>query len=590
MKPQTGKHRKLAYQSLFMIELGNGIGLIDSRWLIKEGAFLITTLLADDDIMALEYLEELIPWESYGFHIAGRATDGAQAYRLYNRLKPRLIITDVQMPAMNGLDFASLVRETDSTARIIFLSSFKDTEYLLTALRIGADDYILKHELDEKRLLDKLMKVSRDLRSEAYNVQMAFGKVIADHLERGSELPPPDQTDIGRLLDRSYQAILLEEDSILPPAADYFGLDVPIRFLAEIIDNCSEKSGLPTITIKFSKNRYLLMVSPVESASDLRAISELHAYVRRLQIWLEEQTGSTFSMIFSAEACPPSQFKRVWLKMNDGLEAGRFTQTGFCLAVSDAASCGSVGQPRPMTELEAALDKGDPEEMDQMLQARINILCQARDTTIASIFCVRCLELLTRKGNETTDIETGSGFLLPTAGTIKGRASAVNWLTWEKLMNYVADQLVSLCALIGKNKAKGYPASVLEAIEFIRSRYHHPDLSVEDIASHVGRGRNRFGLLFKEKTQYTIADYLTRFRIQKAIDLINSDRYKMYEISAMVGYTTSQYFSKVFKKVVGMTPYEYKISATANKEGVGHESVCLETNHRTENFASGTDD
>ncbi len=69
-----------------------------------------------------------------------------------------------------------------------------------------------------------------------------FGKVIADHLERGSELPLPDQTDIGRLLDRSYQAILLEEDSILPPAADYFGLDVPTRFLAEIIDNCSEKS------------------------------------------------------------------------------------------------------------------------------------------------------------------------------------------------------------------------------------------------------------------------------------------------------------------------------------------------------------
>ncbi len=68
-----------------MIELGNGIGLIDSRVGLLKRVLLITTLLADDDIMALEYLEELIPWESYGFHIAGRATDGAQAYRLYNR-------------------------------------------------------------------------------------------------------------------------------------------------------------------------------------------------------------------------------------------------------------------------------------------------------------------------------------------------------------------------------------------------------------------------------------------------------------------------------------------------------------------------
>ena len=551
---------------------------------------MITTLLADDDKMALDYLEELVKWESYGFRIVGRATSGDDALRLYSRLKPRLIITDVKMPAMNGLDFVAQVRQSDRTTRIIFLSGYQEPAFLLTALRLGVDDYILKHELDEKSLLDKLIKISRDLRSEENNIQLAFGKLVADHLERDSDLPEADNTEIGRLLDRKYQAVLIEEDCILPPAADYFGYKAPTRFLTEIINSVTERSGLPTITIKTRKNRFLILVAPMETASALRATSELHALTRSLQSTLTAQTGSSFSIIFSAEANRPDQLKSVWQRMNECMAAARFFQAGFCYSAEECALCGSAGRPRPMSELEAAVDKGDPAYLRGFLDERIRLLSDARDAVAASIFCARGLELLTRKGNETTDIETGSSFPMPAAGSIKSAGAAKVWLTWNGLMNWVAGQLVRLAALIGKNKSMGYPASVLDAIEFIRGNYSRPDLSVEDIACHIGRGRNRFGLLFKEKTSYTIADYLTRFRIQKALVLISSDKQKMYEISSMVGYTTSQYFSKVFKKVVGMTPYEYKISAAENKEGAGNAPISLETNYRPQSPFTAADD
>ena len=146
------------------------------------------------------------------------------------------------------------------------------------------------------------------------------------------------------------------------------------------------------------------------------------------------------------------------------------------------------------------------------------------------------------------------------AGNKAGSDLTKMGLTWDGLMHWIEEQLINLCGLIAKNQSRSWSPAVLKGIDYIQRNYSRSDLSVDEIAGHAGRGRNRFGLLFKEKTGLTIADYLTRYRIQKAAGLIDSGKYKMYEISTMVGYSTSQYFSKVFKKVLGLTPYEYKIN------------------------------
>ena len=322
---------------------------------------MITTLLVDDDKSALEYLEGLINWESYGFQIVGRANDGDAALRLYNKLKPQLIITDVHMPAMSGIDFAGIVRKSDAKVRIIFSSGYIEPEYLLAALHMGVDDYILKHELNEKTLLDRLMMVSHDLRSAEYNAQLALGKLMSDFLEKDSELPESNDSLVGKMLDRHYQAVLLQEDRILPPFDDYVGYVPQIKFLAEIIGSCSLKNGVQAMTIKTQKNRYLLLVATSVSVSSLLSRSKLHAYSRTLQSALREQTGSSFSMILMPNACKPSLLKDYWPKMNDGMAVSRFALTSFCLFYDEVPPSSSVGPPLPLSDLESVLEAGDPD-------------------------------------------------------------------------------------------------------------------------------------------------------------------------------------------------------------------------------------
>ena len=79
---------------------------------------MIKVLLVDDEKMALDYLNDLINWEAYGFRVVGMALDGEMAIRLFKQQRPELVITDIKMPGLSGIDLASIIRESDSDVRI----------------------------------------------------------------------------------------------------------------------------------------------------------------------------------------------------------------------------------------------------------------------------------------------------------------------------------------------------------------------------------------------------------------------------------------------------------------------------------------
>ena len=111
---------------------------------------MISVLLVDDEKLALEYLENIIDWESYGFQLAGVTTDPEQALDIYRRYRPELVISDVKMPIMSGLELVDAIREYGGNSHILFLSAYKNFDYVKQAIRLNIDDYILKSDLDDK--------------------------------------------------------------------------------------------------------------------------------------------------------------------------------------------------------------------------------------------------------------------------------------------------------------------------------------------------------------------------------------------------------------------------------------------------------
>ena len=124
---------------------------------------MIRVMLVDDNRMALAYFSHLVDWESLGYELVCTAIDGESAMVQFGRFHPQVIITDVQMPNMDGIDLARAVMEIAPDTMILFLSSYEEFSYIRSAMQLGVSDYILKHETKEMQMRQKLLEMKEAL-------------------------------------------------------------------------------------------------------------------------------------------------------------------------------------------------------------------------------------------------------------------------------------------------------------------------------------------------------------------------------------------------------------------------------------------
>ncbi|MGN1031218.1 MAG: response regulator, partial [Butyricicoccaceae bacterium] len=120
---------------------------------------MIKILLVDDDFLVRTFLSRLTDWESHGYTLVGAAQDGEEALRMVEEYHPDIIITDVSMPVMDGIELIRRLRKGGNAARIVALSCHDDFDYVKEAMKLGADEYVLKNLLTEERLLALLSEL-----------------------------------------------------------------------------------------------------------------------------------------------------------------------------------------------------------------------------------------------------------------------------------------------------------------------------------------------------------------------------------------------------------------------------------------------
>lgn len=138
------------------------------------------TLVADDDFLVRSYLKTLDSWEKAGYEIVDDAEDGEEAYGFLQKEKIDVLVTDLTMPVMDGIELIRKIREENRDIYIIVLSCHDDFEYVKEAMRLGADEYVLKNSLDEDSLYDTLEKSARliEKRREKSQEQARTRKLI----------------------------------------------------------------------------------------------------------------------------------------------------------------------------------------------------------------------------------------------------------------------------------------------------------------------------------------------------------------------------------------------------------------------------
>jgi two-component system response regulator YesN len=532
----------------------------------EKAAAMLKLVIVDDEKTTRESLAEYIPWNALNIDSVRTARNGAEALGLIEQDPPDILITDVRMPKMDGLELAERVRNSYPACKIIFLSGYADKEYLKKAIHLQAISYIEKpidpHEVEEvTRTAVCLHQEETRRKEEADRIRAAALENKDQMREKITRMLVSGETGTDTLR-QTYRDTL----PALPPECCCTASALVLRWSRTLPEGEKEAARRRILRI-FGE------YSPFNLPSSFLGFTDAETMAVVVAGRIIEESPRGRGMF------------RDFLETVKNASAGRFT--------------GSIGIGNPVKDL-----KGLPRSFDSALQAASlsfyrgpwQVLFPAEEhpdkfSPEPDLF-VRFQELL-----DDDDGEQAAAVARQLAEQARRQEAlsidsvrnaffklflAITEVAWEKKFidpfgdeewTYIwqevrerpslAELLQFICtnieALFGNDGlCSKSPRKIAEIRRYIRRNYAAQGLSLQSIAEHTGLSRTYLSFLFKDATGGNLNEYITHLRIQKAKELLLDPRMKTYEVAARVGYQDANYFSTIFKKYVGVTPTEYR--------------------------------
>jgi two-component system, response regulator YesN len=513
----------------------------------------------EDEIVTREGIRDNVDWKANGFEFCGEASDGEMALPLIRSAKPDVLITDVKMPFMDGLQLSKIVHERMPWVKIIILSGHDEFEYAQEAIKLGVTEYLLK-PVTVKNLHQVLHKIGISLDQE---------RKEQENLKRLQEQIEENQATLReRLLLKVVVGAISSTEAI--EKGQLLGLDLVARcYLVVIL-----KIELGDRSEQFNYDEYQLaqnMVSRlVENNPDIFLLKkdweELVLVMKgSTPEYLEEERDQLLDVIRQE-----IQKTRYQLTIGVGTSKKRIADiyqsfVEALVGIQNGADMNKVGIDHIMnrTELlkvdksavENYLKSGVKEGFDEFFDAYIRPL---GETALKSyliknyIFVdvmVATAKLVKEWGGDIDEVVPG----LNTIETI-----LTNIKTIEHLREQACKILISALEFRDSQTNSQYIAMIRQAKEFINQHYSDANLSLNDVAAHVNLSASHFSMVFSQETSQTFREYMTEIRIKKSKELLRTTSLASSDISYSVGYNDPHYFSYVFKKNTGLSPTEYR--------------------------------
>ena len=523
-------------------------------------------IFTDDEILTREAVAKNTPWEDAGFALAGTAQNGREAIALIERERPELLITDICMPVMDGLELAAYVREHFPAMKVVILSGYDEFDYAKKALQYGVSEYILK-PITSAELEEVLRKMAQQLRSEG---------------ERRSQLEKlrRDQEESRPLLRERYLGRVLEGRESGDLEGRLAELGVSLRGGAQAVlllgaaDDGDWKEAQPEVSPELMRfmvgnaaqelladeEETLLFHGPGEQCvivvarQDERALREA---VRRVAGRIMEAVAAYMhvELCVSAGVCVggPSEWRRSY-------ESARYAQE-FLYLSDDGLLFGEDYQRErdgvpttPWSErLARAVRGGRREELTETVHSFFEALRAARCERRRLWLCVQNCALAVTVTLEERGALT-AGEIAAAQGLLNGIGECRHLSQMETCFSLFGQRLQEAVAA----REGGAGQSITRrALDYIGSHYGDADVSLNAVCEALAVSVSYFSQIFKSEAKETFVEALTRVRMEKARELLETTSLKSYEVAERVGYGDPHYFSAAFKKFFGATPTEY---------------------------------
>ena len=506
-------------------------------------------LIVEDEVMIREGLAKLIKFHT-GHTVIGEASNGQEGLNLAVRFKPQLVITDIRMPVMDGLQMIEKFHEMNLNIRAVILSGYSEFEYARKAIYYGVEDYLLK-PLAAEDIVDVLERIEKKMEEEEQKNAGTPGQCIKE-LVYGGPLTEEEDRRIRSIcgfgMTSHYKLYL-----------GYTG-EAPIGYEEEIKEKWEQiKDQLPSITMHVASDKVRRQIiclaalpEGMDGEGDLVPCPLRQAVERRIvrpykqrsgrAVWAEVSAGRWEDI--PAAARDAEALLKEAMPVTDG---GLLTRERM-----DRIQWKEFHFPADISmDIKNALCRGLPEDVGKSGELFIRYMEDGpyKEQEIRQAYLKAVYLLL----DTIREIDGTAYTQMQNADLLSKCTEAV---TLREMEQSYRDGLALLCSPRRmKEDISNY--TIKRAINYIREHYKE-GISLEEVAGRLGITPEYLSTLFNREMGENFSTFLRKFRISHAKRLLKGTDMKVYEIAEEVGYTDPKYFARVFKEELGISPGDYR--------------------------------
>ncbi|QUL53446.1 response regulator [Paenibacillus tritici] len=523
-------------------------------------------LIVDDEERTREMLYKHIAWKELGIHEVETARNGLVALEKCENFAPDIVLCDIRMPKMDGIEFAKRLRESGISCKLLFLSGFSDKEYLMSAIRLNALDYI------EKPInLDKVREaVGKAVESRKHEERKRLEeRQLQDARDEG--LPYLRQEMVRKLITvpgshHVQEALESKETFLLPLEGTYTviasslywqPLQYPedLKSLQEtLLRRLNMNSTLASLRgiCGFDSRQFLIFILPEAFGSSYR---EQRTILEELYAEVDGITGGSIRVRMGVGDSVKERMQ-IPFSYNKALNACNlhyYNENSRLFFASELGVSRELATDWDMVRrLRSLLKQEELEAARSLIMNWTKQARAARDLDIVRLkdsyfqFLLVILDVAVQLGFTDTDEDTERRYI---------------WKDIDRVPDLVSMEQYILSFLnlfLMPPESEGSSGKMREILQYIHKRFHERGFAIQDIANQVGLNETYLCSFFKKQKGGTIKEYISSLRVDKAKELLLDKELKLYEVADRTGFADANYFTTFFKKYAGCTPSEYR--------------------------------
>lgn len=532
---------------------------------------MIKVIIVDDSVVELNGLIKCVDWKEIGLEIIGTAMHGVEALELINDLSPDIVISDIRMPVMDGIELAEQIHNRFGHTRVVFLSAYEDFGYAKKGIELGVDDYIMKPVrvselkkklvkvveeckkhvkiIEEQERIKRLLNKSMPLLRDRFMLNLVENKNNSDEsLSEGLAFLEYEAN-----IEADYQVVVIRIET--NHRVDYEERLFGQYMVAEQLKDCASLNLYHLMPM--GEDHIVMVLEVDQSAYDGNAVDELFVSMAK-KIKAEKKLSLIF---FSGRMVESLQ------KISDSytdardMEAYRLSLVDSVVnhfkdfkEISKGTSNESIKQFGQLDEsISMLIVKGDKKSVngilkiffDEHIGKGIGLTNQAVMNMAYYVYSSYIKTLSRMNYNIYPLIENDEISIVKSFNEIEE--------VWQWLGALIRKGIDS----IGEEKTSKNHYIAKQMHDYIQNHYSE-EITLVSIAEVLFLSPNYLGAIFKEQFEVGFLEYLIMHRMKKATELLKIYDKKVYEVAEEVGYNNVSYFSAKFKKHYGMTPKEYR--------------------------------